>query len=224
MNVALASSRVPSEYVGRARQLRDAIGVEDKPAGEMMAAMLERLKARIARGNKIPRVDTLVGIAREWQRNIPVRGRLAIEVNLDKRKKSLRIREMRLTTGEYQPPAWDVAERGLIIELVTLEAQPFRCVLGIHNLAHLGLHAIARRFQRGLDDSEAAILRDMRLLGEAQHGLADRPEGADFVVGVPGGHWRGHVSHVYDRRIGRDVALAVRTFVDGDSRAATSVE
>ena len=45
------------------------------------------------------------------------------------------------------------------VEGIALEAQPFRCEVKIHTLAHLGLHALARRLQRGADVDEAAVMR-----------------------------------------------------------------
>ena len=215
MNVALASRpRVPMEYIGRARLLREAVASEDQSSGEMMQSFVDRVMARYHR-SKIPRVDTLVGIARAWQHDVPARGRLAIETALDKRKKTLVVHELRLTASIYQPQHWGVAERGLIVDGITLEVRPFMCRLDISTLVHLGLHALGRRLQRGVDASEAAVLGDIRVLAQAHHTIADRGEGADFSVPVLGGSWRGSVERVLDRRIGYDMALAVRTFIDG---------
>ena len=111
----------------------------------------------------------------------------------------------------------DVAERGLIVNVVLFEVAPFHYQFDIFTLAHVSAHALARRFQRGLDTGEAAIMRDLKALGQAHHALADRPDGTDFVVPlVDGGNWRGSVELVCDPRIGYDRALTVRTYlVDG---------
>jgi len=213
---ATLALRVPAEFAGQARVLRDAIAAEDQAAGELIRALGARVKARLRRGNAIPRVDTIVGVADEWQRNLPQRGRLLLEVDLNKRRKALTIRELRLTGSVFQPLAWASAERGLILNLTVLQAQPFLCQLQMYTLAHVGLHALARRLQRGADVSEDAIKRDLRLLGQAHRDLADRPDGSAFAVAVPGGAWRGDVQLVHDPHVGYDRALAVRTFmVDG---------
>jgi hypothetical protein len=70
MSVTLAS-RVPAEYVGKARLLRDAIAAEDKATGELITALAARPTSRIRRGNPIPRADMLSGIAHEWRQRVP---------------------------------------------------------------------------------------------------------------------------------------------------------
>jgi hypothetical protein len=213
MSVTLASRvRVPAEYVGKARLLRDAIAAEDKATGELITALAARLTSRIRRGNPIPRADMLSGIAHEWRQRVPSRSRLALEISLG--RKSLAIREMRVTASEYRPEEWNTTERGLTVFMIGLETGPFRYMFAIHTLAHASLHAIGRRSQRGLDATEAAILHDLRALGVAHHALADRPDGAEFAVPASGGAWRGNVEFVRDPRTGYyDKALAVRTFM-----------
>ena len=93
------------------------------------------------------------------------RSRLALEISLG--RKSLAIREMRVTASEYRPEEWDTTERGLTVFMIGLEAGPFRYMFAIHTLAHVSLHAMGRRSQRGLDATEAAILHDLRALGGA---------------------------------------------------------
>jgi hypothetical protein len=120
---------------------------------------------------------------------------------------------MRVTASEYRPEEWDTTERGLLVFMIGLEASPFRYMFTVHTLAHVSLHAIGRRSQRGRDATEAAILHDLRALGVAHHALADRPDGAQFAVPASGGAWRGNVQLVRDPRTGCDKALAVRTFM-----------
>ena len=214
MSVVLAPRNVLAEFTGKARQLHDAIAAKDEQCGRLISALATRLTDRIRRGNPIPRVDTLVGIASEWQRNMPQRGRLLLEIDLNRRGKSLAIREMRVGASVFQSEEWDTAECGLMVFGTVLEAAPFHFQFRVYSLAHVGLHGLARRLQRGLDDSEAAVLQDLRALGEAHHTLADRPDGADFVVPLEhGGAWRGNVCLVHDSRVGYDKALAARTFV-----------
>jgi hypothetical protein len=103
---------------------------------------------------------------------------------------------------------------GLIINGITLEAAPFHYQFITCNVAHVGMHARARRVQRGLDASWPAIARNLRILGRAHHALADRPDGSDFTPPLTGGGaWCGIVR---DPRQEFDKALVVRTFLGGE--------
>jgi hypothetical protein len=216
MNVTPVPPRgVPAEFRGRARQLRDRIAQEAEPARTLVAELSDRIIARIKRHHRIPRADTLSRVADAWCRQMPQHSRLALQVDLNRRGKTLRINEMRLSASEYQDVSWETNEKGVIVLVVGLEAGPYRYMLATTTLAHVSLHAIARRLQRGLDGSQDAIKRDLHALGVAHPALTDRPDGTDFVVPVPGGTWRGTVERVVDKRIGHDRALVVRTFVDG---------
>ena len=59
------------------QNVRDAIATEDKATGEMNRTLTDRIRAR---RKAIPRRETLTGVADEWQRNMPPRSRLAIEI------------------------------------------------------------------------------------------------------------------------------------------------
>jgi hypothetical protein len=197
-----------------ARRLRDAVAAEDRVVGELTGELTDRIRAR---KKPIPRRETLTGVADEWRRRMPPRGQLAIEIDLNARRKSLRIREMRATTSVYRPEEWDVAEKGMIVGLTLLEVWPLHSKFDLYTLAHVGLHAIGRRFQRGVDTSEAAIMHDLHALALAHHRLADQPSGSEFRVSLDhGGVWRGSVELVHDPRVGYDKSLTVRTYlVDG---------
>jgi hypothetical protein len=175
------------------RALRDVIFAEDQTAGPLITALSGRLKARFNR-NAIPRPDMLAGVEQAWREHLPPRSRLALAIDLNLHRKSLTISEMRLTASTYLPEAWDAAELGLIVNMLGLEARRLLYRFDVHTLAHVGAHALARRFQRGLDDSETEVLQDLRALGEAAHALADGEEGSDFVVPCAGGAWRGCVA------------------------------
>ena len=74
--------------------------------------------------------------------------------------------------------------------------------------------AIARRLQRGRGGSEAAVLADLRVLGEAHHALRDRPDGTEFEVPASDGVWLGTVKTMKDRAAkAPGKSLLVRTFI-----------
>jgi len=206
---------VPAEFTGKARVLHAAIAGEDEPTGRLVAALADRITDRIKqRRNPIPRADTLKAVAYAWRHTMPPRSRLALDISLE--RKSLRIHEMRLSSSEYRSAAWDDdnRERGLVIMAIELEAAPFHYQFTTSTLAHISQHAIARRLQRGRGGGEAAVLRDLRALGEAHPGLVDRPDGAEFVVPAGGGGWRGAVQTTRDRAAkAPGKLLLVRTFL-----------
>ena len=92
---------------------------------------------------------------------------------------------MRVTTSVYRPDEWDIAERGLIVGLTLLEVWPFHHKFDLYTLAHLSMHALGRRLQRGQDGSEEALRRDLRALGEAAPTLGDQPSGSDSAYRWP---------------------------------------
>ena len=94
---------------------------------------------------------------------------------------------------------------------------PSRYDLVTTTLAHVSLHALARRFQRGLDIREDAIKGDLLALAEAHQGIRGLENGSTILVPVPGGSWRANVAAMDDSRGTVNVALAVRTFI-GDDR------
>ena len=179
---------------------RDRIAAEDRATGETVTRLDARIRTRVKGGNPIPRRDTLTGATRGWRERLPPLSRLALEIDLQQRGKALTIREMRLSSSEYRDAAWTEAERGLVVMMIGLACGPFRYEFTKHTLCHVSHLALARRIERGSDTSDtsdtsdAAIKRDLKLLGQAQHGLADAANGTDFTVPVPGGNWLGNVA------------------------------
>ena len=212
-DIYTSSKVVPAEFRGLARVFRDRFAAEDRASGETVSRLDARIRTRVKGGNPIPRRDTLTGAARGWRERLPPLSRLALEIDLQQRGKALTIREMRLSSSEYRDAAWTEAERGLVVMMIGLACGPFRYEFTKHTLCHVSHHALARRMERGSDTSDAAIKRDLKLLGQAQHGLADAANGTDFTVPVPGGNWLGNVALMRNPRGSFDVALAVRTYL-----------
>ena len=139
MSVTLAPRSVPTEFRGKARLLCDAILTEDKATGELVSSLAGHVTDRIRRGNPIPRVDTLAGVASEWRRNIPQRGRLLLEVDPNRRRKSLCIRELRLSASTYYAEEWETIERGLVVYMIGLDCGPFHYKFTTHTLGYISL-------------------------------------------------------------------------------------
>ena len=91
---------------------------------------------------------------------------------------------------------------------VELTLTPLFCAGGVISLATVGLHALARRVQRGTTSGLTPIFADLQTLGEAYAKVLQGPN--SFRIPVPsGGHWRGVVMRSPDGR----PQLTVRTFV-----------
>jgi hypothetical protein len=201
------------QFVGLARVFRDRIAAEDRATGETISRLDRSIRDRVDRGNPIPRRDVLAGAARDWRTHLPPLSRLAVEITLAKRGKSLTIRELRLSSSEYLDATWNEAERGLAVIMVGLDAAPLRYEFTKHTLCHIGAHAMARRMERGRDLDDDAIKRDLHALGIAHHGLADAANGTNVEVPVPGGRWLANAALMRNKHGEFDRALAVRTFL-----------
>jgi hypothetical protein len=145
--------------VSRARQFRDRIASEGRTSGELISTLASPLLDRFRRGQHVPRRDVLANVADAWRRKMQPLSRLAVQIDLDVRRKSLCIYELRLASSEFRDPAWESNELGEVIMLVGPVSRPFHCSFTSHTIAHVGAHALARRFQRGVDGSEAAAAK-----------------------------------------------------------------
>ena len=133
----------------------------------------------------MPRPDELAGVARAWRTLIPTGGRLALNIEVE--RKTIAIDELRVSSIDFRFRNWpsDDFEPGLAIIHVRLRIAPktgfeFKSPI----VACTSLHAIARRFQRGFDTSRTAVLADAAA-------LANLPNGDTWELAVRDGRWVG---------------------------------
>jgi hypothetical protein len=122
----------------------------------------------------------------------------------------LRILELRVLVDGVVITAegWDDAEPALAITLYDLAVAPPSFSEKLIPLSVIGLHALARRYQRGADYSDAAVLDDLRVL--ARDGLAAFKAGGEFAIPAPsGGRWIGAVRP-------EDRVVIIRTYFGND--------
>ena len=211
------SDRVGAQFLGRARALRQAVADEEIKADRRIAAICERIHARYSRGKPVARMQTLQDAERQWRETLPLRGRVAIETHLDLDQRTLRITELRarpsISVGSVD---WDEQEPGLFLSAVGLEAMPRHFHATHLTLAIVSLHALARRYQRGLAIEDAAVIHDLRPLAEQHEAIIPADPGSSFSIRCSGGGlWHGTVSIAYfvaDRPTG---ILNVRTYMNG---------
>jgi hypothetical protein len=117
-------------------------------------------------------------------------------------------------------PGWSDNEPAVLLSLRVIAIEPPSFSDESLIVATIGLHALARRYERGAGRADAAILRDLLALVPGYVAtFQDNDEiedGDDFAIPAPagGGLWIGAA------KVGGGVpsVLAVRTFIDTSTR------
>ena len=201
-------NHVAAEFVGRARAFRARIGAEDDAVGRNVLEIMKPLKARRRRSATF-RPEALIDAERQF-RHLPSAGRLTLKVDRD--KSGLLIEEFRAAAGDFRFVSWldGATDADIGICRVILEAKSWGPVYTSCDVAvSVSLHALARRFQRGFDTSDGAILSEFQRIALQYVGIAAAL--GDFAIAGDGGAWVGEVAST---QVGEVVApvLAIRTF------------
>jgi hypothetical protein len=196
-------ARVPIEHVGRARDLRRRLLAVD-PLVEAGIRAVQRPLDRRLKNHPVLRRDGLQGAMRGWD-NLPRFGRLASAVDIADIGNPHFV-QLRCVPAMVHLDHWREPQPGVAIVVLGVVVRDRRTVLVVRDQAAASLHSLARRYQRGRDTSDIAILAE---LGEAA--LLHRPQGDRFGIAVAEGSWLGHVEDIDDRRL-----LMLDTFV-GDT-------
>lgn len=208
-------SRVPYEFVGRARVFRDRVLATNEPTLDAIKRIYGILAVR-ARRSPIPRKELLREATTAWKRNIPDFGRL--DRQIDTKRNSLKLVEIRLGGGHVQYPGWLGAEKGIGIVVIDLRCEPGRCELKSKIICLVGLHALGRWMQRSRDQTETNLLSDLAALAQQRDQLlecGDRLDDQSFVCHVSGGAWVGQVVRLRSERTGAESrVLSVRSFLN----------
>jgi hypothetical protein len=200
---AMAADQVPIEFVGRARALRDKILRAEIGYAAMCDKIIAPLRPRPAwPTDRVPlpflkRVGNAFGKLRS-----PARVMTSVEITKDGR---LKIQDLRASGSTLTFPGWEMHEPSIRLALVMLESPPFeeRAI----DLAEIGQHAIARRFQRGQPATDSAVIDDWIEIG-AYFSDAIRTTASSFEISTRrGGCWRGGLTA--DGNL-----IAIRTFVE----------
>jgi len=215
--------RVPAEFVGLARQFLREVDADDLAAANALNPLLRPVAARQAREpRKHLRDGTLHRVEAAW-RAIPRRFRLIFDTKIDKRGRIGWLLEVGIAPCNLTSDDWVAHEPGALIMAHWFCAPRSGRLPSIVTLGTIGMHALARRFQRGRDRSHEAVLNDMLYLAEAQtdqlHGKERFPDGTPFRIPVPHGLWAGEamvVNHDVPTIKDTSVQLLVRTYLDRD--------
>jgi len=207
-------TRVPAEFVGKARTFRSRIEAADTIAIRVIQTTSRMLTDRMQR-HPVPRPEILAAVSRAWRVVMPPTGRISQELTLD--RKALCIVETRLCPQRYHVSAWeaDAWEPGVAVVRLSLRIAPYtRLSLSIQNLCCASLHALGRRFERGCQRTDDAIIADLAALAAAHEALVEQPEGSSFDLPVADGRWLGSVLDVRTATGPQRMPVA-RTFVEG---------
>jgi hypothetical protein len=187
--------------IGRARALRTKIATShlavEAIAGELLAPFRPRPGF-----TPMPRHAALRRMAARWRR-LPAFGRLRLVISAD--PGHLQILELRVTPSRIEADGWDEDELALAIKLTTIAIRPPQFEEKHLLIAGIGLQALTRRYQRGADRADAAVLRDLLPIATGYRAIA-RAKG-EFEVPASGGRWIGAVGPT-------DAVALVRTFVE----------
>jgi hypothetical protein len=209
---------IPMEFVGLARAFWRKVEADDKACGKVLDQVEAVLTARLRKKPSL-RPEHVIAVERLWA-TMPSGFALSAPVAAHPRKR-LHLSQFRLTAHLSRCKDWaeDEIEHGVSLTVVTCETTKrggYR--INLEPVVTVCLHALARRFQRGRDRSEAAVLTDLSELGR---GFVEQEPGSGTIC-VPGGQWRGGVSRTEvsgqdGEVVSTSTALTIRTFIDGDS-------
>jgi hypothetical protein len=210
---------LPAEFWGQARALWRKVQAEDVACCKRLDEIEAIFLARQRRRKNSLRPEQVVAIERLWSL-MPAAYRVGMP-RLRHPKKGLHIAEVRLTAHVAKCDLWaeGTTEHGLALSITSCNWDQ-RTGYRFDNqpLATFGLHALARRFQRGRDPSETAVLLDLAMLAKAL--MAEAQEHAGRYP-VPGGQWRGRIAATDttsgDGTVTTHPSVAIRTFIDDDS-------
>jgi hypothetical protein len=178
------------EFVGLARQFRSRVVAAERAFVDDIEPMVAPLRPR-ERFTPVPRQVVVRILGRTWRYRGPL-GRLDLVARYDNPR--LDLIDIRLADAKVICDAWvgdDEPALAVVLHHVGI-APPAPLRESATMLASLGLHALARRYQRGADRSDDAIKADLLALAHAAPGAVI--DGGGFEIATPsGGCWIGAV-------------------------------
>lgn len=218
MSAALSATRKPpvrKQDLGKARDLCRRLVATEAAALATVEELLKPLRARLQR-HPSPRHDMLVQLVRRWKAEVPATNRLAIWSDLHGNK--LHLLDCRVSPGSYRLDEWNDGynEHGLIVQNHEVLVGPGACRIATTPLLLIGLHALARWYERSADPTEATLFSEFLLLLRHRHArltATNSPEW-EFLCRTSNGEWRGE-SSTADNLDGKldNGCVRVQTFV-----------
>jgi hypothetical protein len=201
-----ASTRVPAEFIGLARQFRTAVRAEDKAADIVLAAIKTPLRERLRRHPKL-RTEQVFGTERVWRECMPDQFRLG-PIIIRRERCAVGVGERRITTSWITDERWGAdadREPGVSVCSLMMLAVDRKVAETWAPIATVSMHALGRWFERtGLREHDA-LIEALGVLVPARE--AERVESA-------GGFWLGGVINAMDDGAGKGCRIRnVRTWL-----------
>ena len=169
--------RVPSEFIGKARQLRNAIAVDCRGINEHLKSAVRPVHARLLRNPHNPSVtqahlDKLRSALEKCPGGKYRLGPMTFEGGC--RKFSFSWHQLR--AAYWSLDDWSEHEPGLLVSEISIGCDGVR-VFGqdVRDHAVVGLHALGRWFQRSFTQDVADLLCNLKPLAFAEPSVARVP-------------------------------------------------
>jgi hypothetical protein len=164
MSIEAGHDRVGAEWMGKARQFRNAVAAEGLKLEPALLAATEQIRRRVAKSPSI-RKEQLIDLRRAWNYQIPHAYRLADQFEGDHKVFSLAMHQLR--GASWSLDTWDEQEPGLLVTLIAIMFDGNTFEQRVVDLSLIGMHAVARWFQRSFDHNEQSLLTNLRPLAFA---------------------------------------------------------
>jgi hypothetical protein len=201
-----ASSRVPVEFIGLARQFRTVVQAEDRAVDRAQNLIAAPLRERLRKHPRL-RPETPMGVLRAWAETVPTTLRIG-RLHVACVRTEFAISEHRISSSWPYNDEWnnDERERGVSVCTFVFAVRKGKLTMRWTPVACVSLHALARRIERGTERDHAALTRDLSVLVETDE-KAER-------VSTRDGYWQGGVGEAMNDHDGKGVKLRnVRTWL-----------
>jgi hypothetical protein len=204
---------VGAAFMGRARDLRRRVERED---GEYITTVNALIMPAQQRLRKFPqrklRPEMLTELVQGWRYMQSRNFRTHLAAKLERTRCS--ISERRAVAAHMKlHEGWENEEPAIGISEITMTANGNRLHAGARMRCTFSLHALARRYQRGLDCDDAALLLDMELVAQLDADACDVGTGYKITTDEHGGGWRGRTVRVRGDDGHEQRVLSVRTWL-----------
>ena len=208
---------VAREFLGLARAFRTTHVAEHAAAVGAVERIVLAAQARCYhRQTTGPRADVQVI---QWAEVVPSVGRLDLTISTG--RGCISATEYRLAPSEFRFKYWhgDGEDDIAVLTCTKFMATADRVRFTSTAVACVSLHALARRYQLGWDNSNAAICRDLLTLANLPPETVER--GGEFSTPqvADGGRWLGSVIEIAEKGDPMTIAVA-RSFISADMTAS----
>jgi hypothetical protein len=183
-----APDRIPVEYIGLARNLIRRITAAYQAAESRRGRLLRPFRPT-ANFRPVPRhihLQTLSERLRHPRALCRLRGAAKFEAG------HLRVMEIWAVPATLEHDDWHETEPALALMVRLIRIEPPNFVEKDERVVAVGIHALARRYQRGAEWADAAVLGDLLALVEAYPRAGPAP--GEFAAPASGGRWRGAIA------------------------------